>query len=161
MPTPYVVAWYKEVARCEEVERCVHARLARFRFNPKQEFFTDPLKEAIQVVTEVVMKVRQEEQIAAARAEAKRQRGEQERLRIGAERRLKEEAGMEEEQGSTAAPPGHPRGEATKGIPFRLVDRLSVQCPNCRRLYTVTFRSYEDQPCCPRCKRIHGVYIEW
>ncbi len=53
IPTPFVVAFDEYVGSCEQAEREIHARLDKYRASSSREFFTVPLKEAIQVLVEV------------------------------------------------------------------------------------------------------------
>lgn len=110
-------------------------------------------------------KVEEEAERTKARGEAEQEaenkRKEQERYRLEAERRQKAEEAQQKKRETQWEPRQRQPEETNGGIPFRLVDRLSVQCPNCGQQYTVTFLRYENRSCCPRCMRFHGIQIEW
>jgi hypothetical protein len=177
VPTPFMVAWHEEVNDCEEIERRVHARLERFRFNRKREFFSIPLKEAIEVLQKVVGEFREKESVATAEAEQRRRqkenlRKEQEKIRLEAVRQLKEESRPKQEeeiswqarqrqQGTSWQGQQQQSDDAKTTNTIRFVKKMPVQCPNCNGQYQVTFRRYEDLSCCPFCLRIHDIQIEW
>ena len=60
MPTPFVVAYDEEVPDSQVAEKLVHDELMRqgFRVNDSREFFSIPLKHAIQVVSQIAEQVR-------------------------------------------------------------------------------------------------------
>ena len=53
LPTPFVVACDWNTSDCDAAELEVHARLDTTRYSKDREFFRLPLKEAIQVVSEI------------------------------------------------------------------------------------------------------------
>jgi hypothetical protein len=168
VPTPYLVAWHEDVNHCEEIERSVHTRLEKYRFNRNREFFAIPLKDAIQTVTEIANEFREQERLAKETVEIEKRRREEDKKRAEQDR-CRSDVEQQQMSGRTqkeAQRPvwtvRHQRFDETKrSVPFRSVERLFVQCPNCRQQYTVTFRRYEDRSCCPHCLCVHEVQIEW
>jgi T5orf172 domain-containing protein len=53
LPTPFVVACDWNTSDCDAAELEVHARLEKSRYSKEREFFRLPLKEAIQIVSEI------------------------------------------------------------------------------------------------------------
>lgn len=54
LPAEFVVAYEKKVDDIDLVERLIHKKLDRKRFNKKREFFIMPLKKAIKAIEEVM-----------------------------------------------------------------------------------------------------------
>ncbi len=60
MPTPFIVAYEEEVPDSCIAEKLVHDELTQqgFRINDSREFFSIPLKNAIQIVSQVARQLR-------------------------------------------------------------------------------------------------------
>ncbi|MBW8009859.1 MAG: GIY-YIG nuclease family protein [Chloroflexi bacterium] len=58
VPTSYVVAYEEQVPNIEFAEGLVHQRLDKYRTNKRREFFSMPLKIAINVVSQIAEEVR-------------------------------------------------------------------------------------------------------
>ena len=61
MPTPFVVAYEEEVPNSHTAEKLVHEELTQqgFRVSDSREFFSIPLKTAIQIVSQVAQHLRE------------------------------------------------------------------------------------------------------
>jgi hypothetical protein len=57
VPHPFTLAWSAAVADCNLAEREIHTRLARFRTNPRREFFRVTVDIAIDAAREVTEKI--------------------------------------------------------------------------------------------------------
>jgi hypothetical protein len=77
VPVPYMVAYEEELVYYEEAEQEIHKRLSRSRLSRNREFFSIPVRDAIQVVREVAREYRKRE--------------EEERQRLDEEHRKQEE----------------------------------------------------------------------
>lgn len=62
VPAPFIVAYYEEVPDCREAEVLLHTEFAEYRTNEKREFFHLPLKDAIDVMRALAVRLRAQHQ---------------------------------------------------------------------------------------------------